>query len=1644
MTFTTEKDGDFIVNWNDNNYNDAQRREHVRRHLQHMPYISNANNQKMVVWTDFKEIFFPSCTKNCDIVLRELKSILNYPKSEKFMHPCTPRDHVAFLRQFRYVSIGTLLVQINKLDYGQVSLWERVLKKHISTSNDRPFCCSPATKSHSPVHEEVSFTITKFQKTFVDTILDKVISSQEFLVPALDEDKSQTGNIRRYIPLHILGNIVPIVRKRLVDFCGRNVVKFDNTISRCCSAAEAREITTWQYNRQGGWGGQWRHLTTRDLLVSFTSCMKFLNKYCKDLNVTQTADNEIKIKMESGVSKTEDLTRAFKVSFKEVKTNPERLPHLFPNLYCNYQEQTPKATSNGSTSEYKMSKATLEKKRQRIKSPRDGPDIKWECKETSNQGKTLMPTNSSTENVNKSNVLPDGVTASSAPSNSFSETGIIKGGHANSTVQQRSPRKSINCPEINQSKEPPACSKSGRLNSVKHKLKKFKNQSVDDKTLMDLVSSNPFRHSIESLKAIRELNMERQKKESDIRTNKTTDHETMGKGYVQEKSESKTGSKPKWSKNTVVLPVIPGTRKLKTVSKDTSNQKVRSFESTNNFHDRKKHLSSRSNLKETENENYDKGTKKHASLLKNCSDATIDLSSTETFYLAKTTHVPTSDKTQSSECGQSDTKSQCFSENNLGRAQRDRMETSGDSARGLVNQVGKNIVRKTNQTCLQNITKKRVSFEGGGIIQQNITGADYSLPRDRRDSSKGIQKLNNKGVTYSTLINAQQHTGLKIVSAQGSKDRCLNSVEVCKTLEKERPRSDVKETTVYAVDVTQTKIATDTFHPKKRWAKDFLSIHRDQKSTMADVQQNKVGSKALEQNKKKLAIGQNVQETEKKQNTPYTVTEKTEKKQYTPYTVTEKTEKKQNTPYTATEKTEIKQNTPYTATEETEKKQNTPYTVTEETVTEARHVNKMVSNGESVDQAINKNVTELFLLQDSNVDHEEVIDEKLREDVIVMNESDLSLYPQETDFVSETDFNDKFRVDTSTGDDVVIIYYKTNESKEMKKEKPDESKSSHELQDTRVNSLTEESGKTKKIHTDGKGSKSETATDVDPYIETEIGDSESSHLDAKKGKNLEKSKKRRKNSTEKKAKKGRKRKPKAAKSACSVDCKAEELQKAIRIQNVIEEQKRILDILTRRKPSESRIPPQNNSRRCQSVSENELIDMEAGFSRGTPSSTPVQLLEKVKQSDDSGRKKGIRIKRKNKIEIKQEGEGAPLNSTESQILSSISTGNIYPALGIDIFDIGYDVFRDDSGTETGGLVLHPGFVLPYVLVNGFQYIALADAHKLFPGCRKNCKILRNTLKKEPALQLTYCTWEQLYVLDLIFFAKGRRLVTGDPMIRCDILIGRYQDLLWKLTIEQAGQSDQPMVDASKIKTENINSVYQSYVQYPTTGQNSNQQQQAAPVNQPKLSNKNPVMHINELRKGLVYDISTVTTTEENVIVKTEASQTEDGPGQTLAITPETASKKKKKQETAYSCNVKVDGEIFTGTGRSQRCAKLEACKYALLKKFNILYVPGYENLSEESSIFTGIKRKNPGAPNVPKPKKQKSSAPKNALMVLNERNPGLSYNVVSQTGPVHAPTFVISVEIDGQTFTGTGTSKKSARLAAAQNACNALNLEYVS
>jgi len=80
-----------------------------------------------------------------------------------------------------------------------------------------------------------------------------------------------------------------------------------------------------------------------------------------------------------------------------------------------------------------------------------------------------------------------------------------------------------------------------------------------------------------------------------------------------------------------------------------------------------------------------------------------------------------------------------------------------------------------------------------------------------------------------------------------------------------------------------------------------------------------------------------------------------------------------------------------------------------------------------------------------------------------------------------------------------------------------------------------------------------------------------------------------------------------------------------------------------------------------------------------------------------------------------------------------------------------------------------------------------------------------------------------------------------------------------------------------------------------------------------------------------------------------------------------------------------------------------------------------------SPTHPGSKRKAPQFPELFKSsggKKRKFAGgpvqPKNAVVTLNEYKAGLEYVMVEQKGPVHQPTFVIGVTVNGSQYLGEG------------------------
>ena len=67
---------------------------------------------------------------------------------------------------------------------------------------------------------------------------------------------------------------------------------------------------------------------------------------------------------------------------------------------------------------------------------------------------------------------------------------------------------------------------------------------------------------------------------------------------------------------------------------------------------------------------------------------------------------------------------------------------------------------------------------------------------------------------------------------------------------------------------------------------------------------------------------------------------------------------------------------------------------------------------------------------------------------------------------------------------------------------------------------------------------------------------------------------------------------------------------------------------------------------------------------------------------------------------------------------------------------------------------------------------------------------------------------------------------------------------------------------------------------------------------------------------------------------------------------------------------------------------------------------------------------------------------KSPAMQLNEMRQDVTYKVVSQKGPPHWPTFVVTVKVDGNVYKGRGRSKPAAKQNAAENALRSLRRHH--
>lgn len=130
--------------------------------------------------------------------------------------------------------------------------------------------------------------------------------------------------------------------------------------------------------------------------------------------------------------------------------------------------------------------------------------------------------------------------------------------------------------------------------------------------------------------------------------------------------------------------------------------------------------------------------------------------------------------------------------------------------------------------------------------------------------------------------------------------------------------------------------------------------------------------------------------------------------------------------------------------------------------------------------------------------------------------------------------------------------------------------------------------------------------------------------------------------------------------------------------------------------------------------------------------------------------------------------------------------------------------------------------------------------------------------------------------------------------------------------------------------------------------------------------------------------------------------------------------------------------MFAGEGSSKKQAKLRAAEELL----NFIRDQESQLTSDTPEIISSSSE-DEASTNTPSGNGSDNSAPsRNAVSILNERKPGLVYEVVSETGLSHNKTFTISVSIDGQVFSGTGHSKKMAKMEAARLAMETI-YDYV-
>lgn len=148
----------------------------------------------------------------------------------------------------------------------------------------------------------------------------------------------------------------------------------------------------------------------------------------------------------------------------------------------------------------------------------------------------------------------------------------------------------------------------------------------------------------------------------------------------------------------------------------------------------------------------------------------------------------------------------------------------------------------------------------------------------------------------------------------------------------------------------------------------------------------------------------------------------------------------------------------------------------------------------------------------------------------------------------------------------------------------------------------------------------------------------------------------------------------------------------------------------------------------------------------------------------------------------------------------------------------------------------------------------------------------------------------------------------------------------------------------------------------------------------------------------------------------------------------------------FTIAVEIDGQTYEGQGRTKKMAKHAAAELALRNIVQFRNTPeihlAMNNCQTSSPLepdFTSdVTEKDNHLVNAFKTLTQEPKAAgkfldKGPVALINELYPGVIYKCISDSGESYAK-FTISVTVDGETFEGTGPSKKLAKAAASKAA----------